>query len=63
MRTTDFLNDETGAVTVDLVALAAGILILGVGAVSLLSNEVQSVVDEMELLYPQAATFSLPTEN
>lgn len=40
-----FLKDEAGAVTIDWVALAAGLLILGVGLVAVLTTEVQSVVD------------------
>ena len=41
----NFLKDEAGAVTIDWVALAAGLLILGVGLVAVLTTEVQSVVD------------------
>lgn len=43
-----FLNDESGAVTIDWVALAAGLLILGVAIVGLLTNELQTVLDAIE---------------
>lgn len=58
-----FLADDNGAVTIDWVALAAGLLILGVGMMGLLSNETQAIVDEMEVLYVQADDFDLPEEN
>ncbi|MEM6971360.1 MAG: hypothetical protein AAF577_01040 [Pseudomonadota bacterium] len=56
-----FLKNESGAVTIDWVALAAGLLILGVGTVGLLSDEVQTIVDEIEFLYTQADDFNVPT--
>jgi len=44
----NFIRDDAGAVTIDWVALTAGILILGVGVVAALFDEVQDVVDNME---------------
>ncbi|MEM9781678.1 MAG: hypothetical protein AAF899_04300 [Pseudomonadota bacterium] len=57
----DFLINERGAVTVDWVALAAGLLIFSVGAAGLLTTEVQVIVDEIEFLYTQADQFNLPS--
>ena len=53
---TNFLNDESGAVTIDWVALAAGLLILGVAIVGVLSNELQAVVDAIESSLGQATS-------
>jgi hypothetical protein len=44
----NFIRDDAGAVTIDWVALTAGILILGVGIVAALFDEVQTLVDGME---------------
>lgn len=57
----NFVRDDSGAVTVDWVALAAGLLIFAVGAAGLLTNEVQVIVDEIEFLYTQADAFSVPS--
>ncbi|MEM6974266.1 MAG: hypothetical protein AAF577_15830 [Pseudomonadota bacterium] len=43
-----FIHSDDGAVAIDWVALAAGLLILGIGVVSLVADDLQSVVDEME---------------
>ncbi|MEO1530652.1 MAG: hypothetical protein AAFU72_00610 [Pseudomonadota bacterium] len=55
-----FLKADEGAVTIDWVALAAGLLILGVAMVTLLQDEVQTVVDEMELIYLTADDVNPP---
>ncbi|MEM6971361.1 MAG: hypothetical protein AAF577_01045 [Pseudomonadota bacterium] len=57
----NFLNDESGAVTIDWVALAAGLLILGVAIVGLLTEELQTVVDAIESSLGQATSVSAPT--
>ncbi|MEM9761454.1 MAG: hypothetical protein AAF968_02905 [Pseudomonadota bacterium] len=57
----NFLNDETGAVTIDWVALAAGLLILGVAIVGLLSDELQTVIDAIESSLQQATNVGAPT--
>ncbi|MEL6208380.1 MAG: hypothetical protein AAFU72_00625 [Pseudomonadota bacterium] len=56
-----FLNDETGAVTIDWVALAAGLLILGVAIVGLLSDELQTVIDAIESSLQQATNVTAPS--
>ncbi|MEL6765857.1 MAG: hypothetical protein AAFP17_01660 [Pseudomonadota bacterium] len=56
-----FLNNETGAVTIDWVALAAGLLILGVAIVGLLSDELQTVIDAIESSLQQATAVTAPT--
>ena len=44
----NFLHDETGAVTIDWVALTAGILLLGIAVVfSIFSNGVTPLVDSI----------------
>ncbi|MEL6873798.1 MAG: hypothetical protein AAFS07_15385 [Pseudomonadota bacterium] len=58
---TNFLNDESGAVTIDWVALAAGLLILGVAIVGVLSDELQAVVDAIESSLGQATSVSTIT--
>ncbi|MEO0819960.1 MAG: hypothetical protein AAF074_05975 [Pseudomonadota bacterium] len=57
----NFLNDEAGAVTIDWVALAAGLLILGVAIVGLLSEELQTVVDAIESSLLQSTNVSAPS--
>ncbi|MEO1530653.1 MAG: hypothetical protein AAFU72_00615 [Pseudomonadota bacterium] len=57
----NFLNDETGAVTIDWVALAAGLLILGVAIVGLLSDELQTVIDAIESSLQQATNVTAPS--
>ena len=43
-----FLNDESGAVTIDWVALTAGILLLGIALVyGIFNNGVKPLVDEI----------------
>ncbi len=37
-KTTNFLNDDTGAVTIDWVALTAGILLLGIMVIYAIFN-------------------------
>ncbi|MEM9761452.1 MAG: hypothetical protein AAF968_02895 [Pseudomonadota bacterium] len=56
-----FLNDETGAVTIDWVALAAGLLILGVAIVGLLSDELQTVIDAIESSLQEATAVTAPS--
>ncbi|MEO0429157.1 MAG: hypothetical protein AAFR84_16440 [Pseudomonadota bacterium] len=56
-----FLNNETGAVTIDWVALAAGLLILGVAIVGLLSDELQTVINAIESSLTQATNVSAPS--
>ncbi|MEL6220702.1 MAG: hypothetical protein AAFR79_19985 [Pseudomonadota bacterium] len=58
----NFLKDESGAVTIDWVALAAGLLILGVAIVGLLTNELQQVIDAIESSLGQATSVSAPSE-
>jgi len=58
-----FFRDERGAVSIDWVALAAGLLILGVGGLSLLSDEVQTVMSTSEAEYVNATNFSVPVDN
>lgn len=57
----NFFKDEAGAVTIDWVALAAGLLILGVAIVGLLSEELQTVVDAIESSLGEATNVSAPT--
>lgn len=52
----NFIRDDAGAVTIDWVALTAGILILGVGVVAALFDEVQTLVDGMESNLLEAET-------
>ncbi|MEO0429156.1 MAG: hypothetical protein AAFR84_16435 [Pseudomonadota bacterium] len=59
----EFITADEGAVTIDWVALAAGLLILGVAMVSLLQDEVQTIVNEMELIYLTADDVSPPAED
>ncbi|MEL6765860.1 MAG: hypothetical protein AAFP17_01665 [Pseudomonadota bacterium] len=58
-----FMKADDGAVTIDWVALAAGLLILGVAIVALLQDEVQTIVNEMELIYLTADDVSPPVED
>ena len=44
----DFIHDDTGAVTLDWVALSAGIVALAVLFVAVFTEEVQSVMDVMK---------------
>ena len=44
----EFIEDEGGAVTIDWVALAAGILILGVSIIPVIGPEFQNVIDNTE---------------
>ncbi len=45
---TKFLSDDTGAVTIDWVALTAGILLLGIMVVyAIFNNGVQSLVENV----------------
>ena len=57
----NFLNDETGAVTIEWVALAACLLILGVAIVGLLSDELQTVIDAIESSLQQATNVTAPS--
>ncbi|MEM7497361.1 MAG: hypothetical protein AAF371_05135 [Pseudomonadota bacterium] len=57
----NFLNNESGAVTIDWVALAAGLLILGVAIVGLLSDELQTVIDAIESSLQQATNVTAPS--
>jgi len=57
----NFLKNESGAVTIDWVALAAGLLILGVAIVGLLSDELQTVIDSVESSLTKATNVSSPT--
>ncbi|MEM7497363.1 MAG: hypothetical protein AAF371_05145 [Pseudomonadota bacterium] len=57
----NFLNNESGAVTIDWVALAAGLLILGVAIVGLLSDELQTVIDAIESSLQQATAVTAPS--
>ncbi|MEM7526650.1 MAG: hypothetical protein AAF416_03110 [Pseudomonadota bacterium] len=57
----NFLKNEAGAVTIDWVALAAGLLILGVAIVGLLSDELQTVIDAIESSLELATNVSAPT--
>jgi hypothetical protein len=43
MQPQTFISDETGAVTVDWVALVAGILVLGIGIIPAIYEEVRSL--------------------
>lgn len=57
----NFLKNESGAVTIDWVALAAGLLILGVAIVGLLTNELQTVITAIENALTSATSVSAPT--
>ncbi|MEM9784629.1 MAG: hypothetical protein AAF899_19435 [Pseudomonadota bacterium] len=57
MQNRRFIRADEGAVTIDWVALAAGLLLLGVGVVGLLTDETQGVVDEIEVQLASAAAF------
>lgn len=48
MQLRDFIADEAGAVTIDWVALAAGILVLGVGIIPALYDEVRGLTPIQE---------------
>ncbi|MEM7526649.1 MAG: hypothetical protein AAF416_03095 [Pseudomonadota bacterium] len=61
MANSVFFTDENGAVTIDFVALAAGLLILGVAIVALLQDEMQTIVSEMELIYLTADDINPPS--
>ncbi|MEM6945383.1 MAG: hypothetical protein AAF416_00565 [Pseudomonadota bacterium] len=43
-----FLRSESGATAIDWVALAAGLLVLGVALVDLISDETGFVIDTIE---------------
>jgi len=43
-----FLMDDTGAVTIDWVALTAGLVIMGVLLVQVFNTEVQNVVNRIK---------------
>ncbi|MEL6767447.1 MAG: hypothetical protein AAFP17_09730 [Pseudomonadota bacterium] len=45
---TRFLTNDDGAVTIDWVALAAGVMMVSVGTIGLIVDEVEFVVDEIE---------------
>ncbi|MEM9781677.1 MAG: hypothetical protein AAF899_04295 [Pseudomonadota bacterium] len=57
----NFLKNESGAVTIDWVALAAGLLILGVAIVGLLTTELQVVVDSIEQSLSNATSVNAPS--
>lgn len=57
MQKRHFIRAEDGAMTIDWVALAAGLLLLSVGVVGLFTTEVQAVVDEIEQQLEVAASF------
>jgi hypothetical protein len=56
-----YLRDEGGAVTIDWVALAAGLLLLTVPLVSLISDEVQFVMTNIETEYLTADDITPPS--
>ncbi len=60
---TKFLSDDTGAVTIDWVALTAGILLLGILVVySIFNNGVQSLVTNINSTLEGVSTnITLPT--
>jgi hypothetical protein len=60
MKMMNFLNNESGAVTIDWVALAAGLLILGVAIVGLLTNELQTVIVAIESSLTKATSVTPP---
>lgn len=43
MRFSEFLQDESGAITIEWVALAAGVIILALGVIAVLSDPVEGV--------------------
>ena len=47
-----FLNDESGAVTVDFVVLSGGAVLIAVGVGSALSDKVTSAVGLLDLAAP-----------
>ncbi|MEM6971992.1 MAG: hypothetical protein AAF577_04230 [Pseudomonadota bacterium] len=57
MQKRRFISADEGAVTVDWVALAAGLMILSAGLVGLFTTEVQAVVDEIEEQIVLAGSF------
>ncbi|MEL6873797.1 MAG: hypothetical protein AAFS07_15380 [Pseudomonadota bacterium] len=58
-----FFADESGAVTIDWVVLAAGLMILSAGLAGLFSDEVQATMDNMELTIEKFDDFTPPVEN
>ena len=43
----NFINDEDGAVTIDWVALTAGVVILGIALVALLRAPLEDLISEI----------------
>jgi len=53
-----FISDDAGAVTIDWVALTAGILLLGVGIVTLLFDEVSNLTGTIQSQLDSANSLS-----
>ena len=59
-----FLNDDAGAVTIDWVALTAGVVLLGVGIIAVLDDEVSELTTSIQNNLDAATTgISAPTDN
>ena len=63
---TKFLNDDTGAVTIDWVALTAGILLLGIMVIYAIFNNgvaslVQNINSTLEGVTTDVSTGTVPT--
>ncbi|MEM6679033.1 MAG: hypothetical protein AAF675_14295 [Pseudomonadota bacterium] len=56
----DFVLDEAGTATLDWVALCAGVVVIGVTTVNLITDEVQLVIDAAERELEAAIEVSLP---
>lgn len=64
LKLNDFMQDDTGAVTLDWVALTAGIVLLGAAIVPVLDDEVFGVLVGSEAALPTATTsITTPTDN
>ncbi|MGF1551373.1 MAG: hypothetical protein ACFBWO_02580 [Paracoccaceae bacterium] len=58
-----FRGHEDGAVTIDWVALVAGLLITSLVILPFLGNELQSVVDAVETAILEAPETTIPVDN
>lgn len=63
MTDVSFLHDEGGAITIDWVVLAAGVMIVSAGFVGFLTEELQPLVDRVEEEVLRADKLPVPSEN
>ena len=54
-----FLTDESGAVTLDWVALSAGIVLVAIGVIAAIADRVDFQVDTIDSRLQEAASQSL----